>query len=195
MQFTNVDTFKKDNSLLLVGATCTGKSVLQEKLIDNIVKTSSPKEVQFILLDMTNIDYLDLRQNHKDYIQKYIGSKPEAALNILDEMAELAEKRSHESITQPLLFICIEECDMAAVDQPRFDNAVMKINKNAKAANMKLIYSTSRPGKDAISKKLLQSFDLILAGILASNDDRKYVGLADTIDQEPYSFVVIEKER
>ena len=55
---------------------------------------------------------------------------------------------------------------MACRDQNRFDNALITINQNAKKANMKLIYSTSSPRTDTVSKKLLNSFDLVLSGIL-----------------------------
>jgi hypothetical protein len=60
----------------------------------------------------------------------------------------------------------------------------------AKQANMRLIYSTSSPRKNAISKDLLNSFDLILAGQLASEVDAKHLGVDYIENQEKFTFNV-----
>ncbi len=98
------------------------------------------------------------------------------------------------SVTKPLIFICIEECDMAFIEAPRFENALIEINANAKQANMKLIFSTSRPSPSVISKKLMNSFDLIVAGRLASDADYEYLGVPKQQNLEPYSFTIVENK-
>lgn len=81
---------------------------------------------------------------------------------------------------------------MAAIDQDRFDKAVITINNNAAEANIKLIYSTSRPSPDVISKKLLKSFDLLLCGPLA-NADYSYLGV-QIIELNQYQFSITEQK-
>ncbi len=195
MNVTNKDyfTFNVDNSMLLCGQTGTGKSVLQDKHIDEMVKAHDPATLQFVLFDMTQCDFWDLREKHKEYVMKYVtdmaSDKP---FELLDEMADLSEKRIMESVTKPLIFILIEECNMAATDQKRFDKAVITINKNAKRANMKLVYSTSRPAPDVVSKELIASFDLILTGQLASEADAEHLGVPYRSKSEPYSFLVTQ---
>jgi DNA segregation ATPase FtsK/SpoIIIE-like protein len=197
MNITNADyfTFNVDNSMFLVGQTNTGKSYLQAKLIGGLVKAHTPETLQFVLLDMTGYDYWDLREKHKDFIQTDISFKSEDALQALEELAKLSDTRKGKSITKPQIFVCIEECDMAVLDQSRFDNAVSKINTNARQANMKLVFSTSRPSTDVISKSLLRSFDLIAAGHLASKRDYKYLGVPMARHQEPYTFIIVEKPK
>ena len=83
---------------------------------------------------------------------------------------------------------------MAFTDQSRFDNAVIKINKHAKQANIKLVYSTSRPSPKTISMKLLDSFDLIVVGDLANDRDYTYLGVPKNINLPPYSFMIVENK-
>jgi hypothetical protein len=57
---------------------------------------------------------------------------------------------------------------------------------------MKLIYSTSRPAPDVVSKELIASFDLIMTGQLASEADAKHLGVSFRTKSEPYSFLVTQ---
>ncbi len=193
---TNSDyfTFNVDNSMFLTGQTGSGKSVLQDKLIERYVEGHTPETLQFVLLDMTSVDFGDLRDNHKEYIQKYLAIDSEGGLKILEDMALLSETRIKEGITKPLIFICIEECDMAMISQERFSKSLITINNNAKQANMKLIFSTSRPSPDVIPKPLLASFDLVIAGELASDADHEWLGVPKPKTWERYSFVVVDNK-
>lgn len=197
MNITNASyfTFNVDNTMFLTGQTGSGKSVLQDKLIDGLVNGHTPESLQFVLLDMTSVDFEDLREKHKEFVQKYVAIDSEEGLRVLEEMAKLSQVRIDESVTKPLIFICIEECDMAFIEPPRFENALMKINTNAKKANMTLIFSTSRPAPDVISKQLMNSFDLIVAGQLASDADHEYLGVPKSQNVEPYSFTIIDNNQ
>ena len=194
MQIANADTFTfgSKNTMFLTGQTGSGKSILQDKLIDNLVSSNTPKTLQFVLLDMTGHDFQDLRENHNEFIRKYIAFISEEGLDVIEEMVILSGQRIDSSINEPQIFICIEECDIACLDQKRFDNAVIKINQNAKKANMKLIYSTSSPRTDVISKQLMSSFDLIVAGQLMNKSDYAYLGVPIIKDTEQYSFTVVD---
>ena len=193
MYTTNADyfSFNVDNSILLVGQTRSGKSYLEDRYIEKLLKAYKPGELQFVFLDMTHLDFSDVTKNHQEYVRVYSGDAVKS-LEILEELAELSEERIKSSQLSPLLFILIEECDIVMIGRDRFEEAVVKINTNAKLANMKLIYSTSRPGEAEIPKKMLKSFDLILAGRL-SNNDRNYLGVPMINDQDPYTFTVVGK--
>lgn len=194
MNITNADSFNLGsyNTIFLTGATGTGKSVLQDKLIERVVKENTPESLQFVVLDMTGVDFDELNTKYKSFVKKYLKFDSEEGLSTLEKMAAISEKRVDSSSTKPMVFICIEECDMAVLDQARFDAALMKLNKNAKAANIKLIFSTSRPAPDVISKQLLDSFDVILAGELASDADHEYLNIPKSKDVKRYSFTVVD---
>ena len=82
---------------------------------------------------------------------------------------------------------------MAYLNQQRFDNSVITINKHAKQANIKLIYSSSKVGPETISKKLLKSFDLILAGKLNDDEAYAYLGIPKAKNLPPYCFTIIDR--
>lgn len=193
MNITNAESFSLDtnSSIFLTGQTGSGKSVLVDKLIERLVKANSPQDLRFVLLDMTGLDFWDLRKDNHNYVDAYLGAGySDESFYVLEHMAEMSVARIEKGGDFPLHFVMIEECDMAAMDQKRFDKAVSTINKNAKNANMKLLFSTSRPSTDVISKELLASFDLILAGQLASSIDAKNLGIPYAEKLEPYSFLI-----
>jgi len=177
MNITTADyfTFNVDNSMLLLGQTGTGKSYLEEKLIYKFISGYTPDELQFIFLDMTGVDFREIEKKYPNYVDTKIEFDSKKGIEKLEELAVLSTKRIIKHKKQPMLFICIEECDMAAIAQERFYKALIIINQNAKAANMKTIYSTSRPSKDTISKQLIGSFDVILAGSLVSRTDEDQI--------------------
>lgn len=193
MNITNADyfTFNVDHSLFIAGATGSGKSYLVHKLIDQLKSAQSPQEVSFALFDLKYVEFTDFE---KDYQYFDVVNDPNEGLDKLDRLAELSLERAKNHTHKPMIFIYIEECDMAAVDQKRFDKAVITINKYAKDANMKLVYSTSRPAPDVVSKKLLASFDLLLVGQLASKVDAKHLGVPYSEKLDRYSFLVSQHD-
>lgn len=191
MNFTNADyfTFSVDNSMLLVGMTGTGKSVLEDTLISRMIVSHKPSDLQFVILDMTGVDFEQIREK-AEYVMKDIKFDAEVGLETLDEVSNIAEARISSGITKPLIFVLIEECNMSVHDQKKFDKAVIQINEYAKQANLKLVYSTSRIAEDTISKRLLDSFDLLLVAPLYSNHDYKLLGIEAPANHENYTFIV-----
>ena len=196
MNITNSEyfTFNVDSSLLLVGQTGTGKSVLEDKYIERLLKSYKPDKLQFILLDMTGVDFYQLRDSHKEYIKEDVQFDSDKGLDVLEVTAQLAEDRAASNTKEPLIVLLIEECDMAAVDQEHFDSLLIRINEVASSANMKVIYSTSRPAPDVVSRRLLESFDLILAGTLVESD-YKNLGINKPENHPKYDFVVTQKNQ
>ena len=196
MNITNADyfTFNVDNTMFLTGQTGSGKSVLQDRLFERMVAGHTSDSLQFVLMDMTQCDFEGLQNNHSEFIQKYITGSSEA-LDALDEIGTLSDERIKSGLTKPMIFVSIEECDMAAIDPARFQAAITKINTNAKEANIKLIFSTSRPSPDIIPKDLLKTFDLTVSGVLASQADHDYLGVPVNSDQKNYEFIIVENKR
>ncbi|MDB5177310.1 MAG: hypothetical protein JWN75_978 [Candidatus Saccharibacteria bacterium] len=179
MNTTNADyfTFNVHNSIFLTGQTGSGKSYLVHELVKRFEKAYSSDEMKYAFFDLKQCEFGEALGTVKpEYLLFDIQVGGEQSFLKLEGLAELAVKRAHDNLTKPFIFVYLEECDMAVTEQGRFDKAVTTINENANAANMKFIYSTSRPSKDVISKQLLSSFDLILSGHI-QEFDAEYLGV------------------
>ena len=193
---TNKDyfTFNIHNSALVVGQTGTGKTELVRQYIRRLEQAFTPDQMKYVIFDLKQVEF---DSKHADGAkQGYLYSpirfgKPED-MDYLEELADLAEQRAKEEKPEPMIFIYIEECDMAAQYPGRFHSAVIRINENAKRANMKLMFSTSRPSPDIIPSDFRDSFDLILSGILASEVDEKTLGMPGATKLNQYEFLVKE---
>lgn len=188
-------TFNVNNSLLLVGPTGTGKTEFVRKYLRRLEAGFTPEQMKYAIFDMKVVEF-DTKYEEgakKEYLYCDVVTDAVKGLDVLEELATLSDERISKQLTTPFIFVYIEECDMACVDQARFDDAVIKINQNAKVANMKLIYSTSRPAKDTISKALLHSFELLLAAHLASDADYEYLEIPKVQLTAPFDFSLTER--
>ena len=203
MNTTNKDyfTFNLHNSALVVGQTGSGKTELVRSYIRRLEKAFTPDKMKYVIFDLKQVEF---STTFPDGSRNDDGAKTEYLLvpvmhgidndmDYLEELAKLSEKRSSENSPSPFIFIYIEECDMAYLYKDRFFTAVKTINRNAAKANMKLIFSTSRPARDdVVPEDFIQSFDLVLAGKLASIVDEVTVGMPGATRLSDHSFMVRE---
>ena len=196
MNKTNKDyfTFNVHNSALVVGQTGTGKTELVRQYIRRLERAFTLDQMKYVIFDLKQVEFdskhADGAKQESLYSPIRFG-KPED-MDYLEELADLAEQRAKEEKPEPMIFIYIEECDMAAQYPGRFHNVVIRINENAKRANMKLMFSTSRSSPDIIPSDFRDSFDLILSGILASEADEKTLGMPGATKLNQYEFLVKE---
>ncbi len=195
MNTTNADyfTFNAHNTMLLIGQSGSGKSYLAHKLIDRFTTAYSPNDLKLALFDMKQVEFVRPEDVKPEYLLFDVVIDPEAGLGNLEELVDSAKARITEGTKSPLVFIYIEECDMAALDHARFERALTTLNKLAKDANMKIVYSTSHSSPNIVSDKLAESFELILAGELQDIDRARLNITDETVGLEKYSFLVKER--
>lgn len=196
MNKTNKDyfTFNVHNSALVVGQTGSGKTELVRQYIRRLEQAFTPEQMRYVIYDLKVVEFDPNWEGgaKEEYLYTPIRTGKPEDMDYLEELTELAEQRAKEERPEPMIFIYIEECDMAAQYPGRFHSAVIRINENAKRANMKLIFSTSRPSPDIIPSDFRDSFDLILSGILASEADEKTLGMPGATKLNQYEFLVKE---
>ncbi|MBM3210452.1 hypothetical protein FJZ39_03900 [Candidatus Saccharibacteria bacterium] len=195
---TNADyfTFNVHSSLLLVGQTGSGKTELVQRYIKRLERAFTPEQMQYILYDLkqVGIGTKDGGGAKAEYLYTPVRTGKPEYVDYLEELADLAQARAEgKEPKDKLLFIYIEECDLAVQYPERFHAAVMTINKYARMANMKLVFSTSSPRRDVIPPDFRDSFELILSGPLAGKFDEETLGVSDTQSiMFPYEFIVKE---
>lgn len=194
---TNADyfTFNVDNSMLLVGQTGTGKTELVRRYITLLEQAFKPEDMKYAIFDLKQCEFTREGEagNKPEYNHTRLRFGTPEDMDYLEELAALAKSRAEAGgKAKPFIFIYIEECDMAVQYPDRFVPAVIEINKHAERANMKLIYSTSRAGGQAIPPELRDSFDLILAGTMATLKDEEYIGVPGAAKIQPHEFIVKE---
>lgn len=196
MNITNADyfTFNVHNSIFLTGQTGSGKSHLVHQLIKQYEAAYKPGDMKYALFDLKQCEFrIDLGTVKPEYLLFDVQTWPnEQLFSKLEELADLSIERATKQTKMPFIFVYVEEDDLALADQSRFDKAIISINKNAKAANMKFIYSTSRPDKFSVSKELLKTFDLILTGPMYDSHV-EYLGVLDLKNIKKFEFLVTER--
>lgn len=202
MNRTNKDyfTFNVHNTALVVGQTGSGKSELVRQYMRRLEKAFTPEQMRYVVFDLKQVEFMthDRFGNvteygaKEEYLYTPVRTGTPEDMDYLEELAQLAKERYKLDKPEPLLFIYIEECDLAAQYPDRFHKAVMTINGRAKKANIKLIFSTSRPSPDIITPDFRDSFDLILSGALASEADEKTMGVPGATSLLPHEFIVKE---
>jgi hypothetical protein len=105
----------------------------------------------------------------------------------------ISKTRLQDNITQPKIFVYIEECDMAFLDNELFTNYLLELLENSHKANMQIIYSTSRAGGLAMPDKLLHDFERILLG--ATNYKVPLLGITEPNIVEQYNFIELPKSK
>lgn len=197
MNTTNKDyfTFNVHNSALVVGQTGAGKTELVRQYIRRLEAAFSPEQMKYVIYDLKQCEFDPKWEGgaKAEYLYTNIRFGTAEDMDSLEVLADVAAARAEVGHSEPMIVIYIEECDMAVQFPGRFHDALIKINKNAKQANMKLMFSTSRPAPDVITPELRDSFDLILSGQLASNVDEEYLGLPSTSKLNKYEFLVKEQ--
>ncbi|HRN96983.1 MAG TPA: hypothetical protein PLZ58_00830 [Candidatus Saccharibacteria bacterium] len=139
---------------------------------------------------MTGVDAEILRDKHPEYIEELVEFDAEKAFKVLEKYAIIAREGRKGKKSQ--LFIFIEECNMARLDQNRYEKLISEINLFAESANMKLLYSTSVITSQTTSRQLREAFDVALIGRQADSKTRLYLGVPDTDDFPEHSFIVAQ---
>jgi len=174
-----------DSSILLVGQSGTGKSELVRSFMDNMKTIYEPTEVNFVLFDLKQVEFVD---EDVSYLYRDVVTTAPQGVRVLRELIELAELRIKKEQRFPAIVVYVEECDIAAQFQDKFDDLMISLISEADKANFCIIYSTSRVSEQTISYKLLKHFDTLLVSRL-NRGATQYLGVDDTSEVSGYNFV------
>ncbi len=197
--------------VLLAGSTGSGKSVAIHSLINSIIFSSKPEDVQFLLMDPKRVE-LPVYNGipHMAYDVVTDSSKAVEMLQcIAAEMDDRYDKLAKynvaninaynavdETENMPRLVVVIDElADLMAMAKDRVENAIIRIAQMARAVGIHLVLATQRPSVDVITGIIKANLPAriafkVLSGvdsrtILDMNGAEKLLGKGDMLYQPP----------
>ncbi len=162
---------QKENlhTIIFTGQTGSGKSILHYHLYKQLIEQNTEEELGFVFFDMTRVDFSGWRTPFL-YLPTVVD--PRLGLTRLAEIGEESKLRaSGKTSKERAIFIHIEECDMVVLDKKRFVNFWLEIFNNKNKNNIYVVFSTSRPAPDVLTKEILENTDLKVVFTLASKED------------------------
>ena len=152
MNITNKDyfTFNVHNSALIVGQTGSGKTELVRQYIRRLEQAFTPGQMKYVIYDLKVVEFDPKWEGgaKEEYLYTPVRTGKLEDMDYLEGLAMLAKERYKLEKPEPMLFIYIEECDLAAQYPDRFHKAVMTINGRAKKMSMnRETIASSQPPK------------------------------------------------
>lgn len=148
----------------LFGSTGSGKSIFHNNLYRELSRLYTPEEIGFVFCDMIRVEFPHWKS---EYTLEYIDS-PQKAMEFMEAMSDSDEIRNKKYI-----FLHIEECDMAYVDQERTENAISNIL--SKTDNVFIIYSTSKLDQKYLAGWLKSFVQLRVVFEVATKEDSVFL--------------------
>lgn len=168
---------KKENlhTIFLTGTTGSGKSIFHTSIYKQLMEQNTSDELGFVFMDMTQVDFASW---YSPYLYLPIILWTDQALNALELLAKESELRAQgKSDNKRAIVIHIEECDMMALDNHRFEQAWLKIEKHKDKNNMYIVFSTSRPSTDVFTEIIRKNTDLkVVFNLSTERDSRSILG-------------------
>lgn len=167
--------FSKSPHLLIAGATGSGKSVLLNRIIFELMKNENNK---FVLIDPKHVEFYDYRNSPQLY-NHHIVEDVNAAITILEKMNELIQERFtilkdkdvkdiyvFNAITGEKMndiYIVIDELSFLILqDKRRITQLLSQIGMLGRACGVHLICATQRPDRNVISGQVQANFTSII---------------------------------
>ena len=168
---------KKTGSILMAGATGSGKSTFLHAAIYSLIKQNQPKDLQMIMIDPKKVDLTIY--NKLQYLKFPVITDPGEAVSPLRWCQKQMEDRLNGIVKnkKPAIIILIDElADLMHTHHEFFSLCLSEIATKGKKVNVFIIASTSRPEPDkVITLKLKQAFTTCIAFAAASVNDSKTI--------------------
>ena len=167
--------FKKSPHLLIAGATGSGKSVLLNRIIFELMKEETN---QFVLIDPKHVEFYNYRFSPQLY-NGQIVEDVNAAISILEKMNALIQERftilkekdvkdiyAFNAITEEKMddiYIVIDELSFLILqDKRNITQLLSQIGMLGRACGVHLICATQRPDRNVISGQVQANFTSII---------------------------------
>jgi len=189
------DDLAKMPHLLIAGATGSGKSVCVNAIIAGLLATTTPAQVQFVMIDPKRVELVNfngvphLRQPvvvemdkkvaalqgvvaEMDRRFKLFAQKSARNIDIYNHMVE--DKANTEKL--PYLIIIVDElADLMMVSPEEVEKAITRLAQMARATGIHLILATQRPSVDVVTPLIKANFPSRISFAVTSQVDSRVV--------------------
>lgn len=175
--------------LLVAGTTGSGKSVFLNCLINSLIKTHSPEQLKFILIDVKRVEFLPYE--NISYLLKPIITEPEKAETTLEFLVSEMETRyctlstaccrniteyNKKGNNMPYIVCVIDEfADLMSFKKSTIENNVQRLAQKARACGIHLVIATQRPSVNVLTGVIKANIPTRLAFQVANKMDSRVI--------------------
>lgn len=177
--------------MLIAGATGSGKSQFLHSTILSLMKTKSSTNVKFILVDPKRVEFglykdssylatsiiFDLEEGVKALL--WLVEEMERRYKLLEQARTRNVRNFNEkagSIVLPFIVVIIDEfSSIMTFDPVTVEKCIMRVAQLAKATNLHMVLSTSRPSKNIYTRLIKANIPTRAAFSVASYVDSKVI--------------------
>jgi DNA segregation ATPase FtsK/SpoIIIE, S-DNA-T family len=181
---------KENNSLLIAGATGSGKSQFLHSSIYTLMKKLTPDEIKFVLIDPKRIEFAAYKNS--PYLYTEIITDQEKAIETLSTVKNEINRRfkllansnavdidSYNELYDkklPYIFILIDELsDLMLINAQECEKNIIEIMQRGEAVGVYQIIATSRPSVEVITDKISGNALQRIAFSTASQKDSEVI--------------------
>lgn len=175
--------------LLVAGTTGSGKSVFLNCLINSLIKTHTPEQLKFVLIDVKRVEFLPYE--NISYLLKPIITEPEEAESMLDFLVAEMESRystlsaagyrniadyNEKGGNMPYIVCVIDEfADLMSLKKSNIEIDVQRLAQKARACGIHLVIATQRPSVDVLTGVIKANIPTRLAFQVANKTDSRVI--------------------
>lgn len=157
------------DNLLLSGHTHSGKSMFLNSVIYTILNTSSPEELELVLIDTKLVEfsvYEGIR-----YLRGKVHQDASESVNALKECLLEIERRKKDHIRGPFIVILIDEFADLVIQDSKCEELISEIAKGGKEVGIFIILSSSMASERVFTEKIRRNIPKRLIGSVASKEN------------------------
>lgn len=181
--------------LLIAGATGSGKSVCVNSIIACLLCTTTPDEVQFVMVDPKRVELVNF--NGIPHLREPVVVEADKAVEVLQSAVAEMDRRfrlfakigarnvdiyNHMVAGQPdqerlpyLIIIVDELADLMIVAAEEVEKAITRLAQMARATGIHLILATQRPSVDVVTGLIKANFPARISFAVTSQIDSRVV--------------------